>query len=149
MAHSDADLWTCPACGEKFATKNLWHSCGRFSLEALFERCEPSVWKTYLSLEEMAKGVANFHVIAQKTRICFQLRTRCAGAVPFKSYLRFSFVARRVIEHPKIARVETYAPDQHVHYVKLSSPSEVDGIVREWLEVSTEYGEQRGRRPCQ
>ena len=25
-------LWTCPKCGAKFVTKNLWHSCGKATL---------------------------------------------------------------------------------------------------------------------
>jgi hypothetical protein len=143
MAHSDADLWTCPNCGERFTGKNMRHSCGQFNLEALFTGSEPGVWDIYTALAKAAAEIAPFHIIAQKTRICFQLRTRCAGCVPYRSYLRMSFVARQVIDHPRIAKLETYAPDQHVHYVKLMSPADVDDLVREWLAVSTEYGEQR------
>jgi hypothetical protein len=28
-------LWTRPACGERFVSPNLWHSCGRQSYERL------------------------------------------------------------------------------------------------------------------
>src|ERR1700722_7218266 len=117
MAHSDSDLWTCPRCGERFAVKNVWHSCGQFNLEALFEKCDPSVWETYKALEKRALGVALFHVIPQKTRIVFQLRTRCAGGTPYKNYFRFRFMSRTIIQHPRIVKVETYAKDQHDHSV--------------------------------
>lgn len=145
MPHRDKDLWTCPECGEKFTSANVWHSCGKFTLEALFEGCRPSVWKTYQALETMALEVAPFHIIPQKTRICFQLRTRCAGGTPYKSYFRMHFLSRTVIDHPRIVKVDSYAKDQHDHAVRLESPAEVDGQVREWLQISTEYGEQRGR----
>ncbi len=145
MPHSDADLWSCPKCGEKFTTSNIWHSCGQHTLEALFQRRERIVWQTYLALQRIALDVAPFHVIVQKTRICFQLRTRCAGGTPFKSYFRFHFLARQPIEHSRIVRVDTYAKDQHDHSVKLFSPKDVDGQIREWLAISTEYGEQTGR----
>jgi|SRR5579862_6444702 len=145
MAHSDPDLWTCPKCGEKFTGKRMWHSCGKFSPEALFANARPVVPETYQTLEAMAKEVAPFHIVPQKTRVCFQLRTRCACAMPYRSYLRFAFLSRRIIDHPRIVRVETYAPDQDCHHVKLASPNEVDSQIREWLAVSTEYGEQRNR----
>lgn len=122
------------------------HSCGQFSLNALFERSSPQIRDTYDALERLAREVAPFHVIPQKTRVCFQLRTRCAACSPFKSYLRFHFLSRAILAHPRIVKVETFAPDQHVHYVNLASPEEVDDQIREWLTVSTEYGEQRNRR---
>src|SRR5689334_4395822 len=100
VAHTDSDLWTCPECGEKFTSANMSHSCGLFSLDALFARCEPKVRDTYDALERLAGEVAPFHVIPQKTRICFQLRTRCAACSPLKSYLRFHFLSRTVFTHP-------------------------------------------------
>jgi len=29
-------LWTCPTCGERFISANLWHSCGRRTYDRLF-----------------------------------------------------------------------------------------------------------------
>jgi len=124
----------------------VWHSCGQFTLEALFSKCDASVWETYQALEKMALEVAPFHVVPQKTRVCFQLRTRCAAGTPNKSYFRWHFLSRTIIEHPRIVKVETYAKDQHLHVVKLASPGDVDEQIREWLRVSTEYGEQTGRQ---
>ena len=138
-------LWICPKCGEKFATKNTWHSCGRFTLEALFAQCDPVVYETYKALEKLALEVAPFHVIPQKTRIVFQLRTRCAGGTPYKSYFRFRFMARKLIQHERIVKVESYAKDQHDHSVKLFTPEDVDETIGEWLRLSTEYGNQVGR----
>ena len=147
MARSDGDLWKCPKCGERFVTANMWHSCGRFTLDDLFARSIPEVRRTYDALARMALAVAEFHIIPQKTRVCFQLRTRCAGATPMKDRLRFHFIARAPIEHPRIFKIETFAPDQHGLSVYLHKPEEVDEQIREWLKVSTQYGEQTGRRP--
>jgi len=33
LANREAPLWTCPRCGAKLVTKNLWHSCGRATLD--------------------------------------------------------------------------------------------------------------------
>ena len=43
MPRSQHPVWTCPRCGARLVTKNLWHSCGHFTLEALFGRSDPSV----------------------------------------------------------------------------------------------------------
>lgn len=29
------ELWQCPRCGERFVTPNMWHSCGKFTLDPL------------------------------------------------------------------------------------------------------------------
>lgn len=124
----------------------MWHSCGRFTKEALFAKCQPIVHETFNALEAAAMEIAPFHVVTQKSRLCFQLRTRCAGVIPQVNSLRFTFLSRTVIEHPRIVKVESFAPDQHVHTVRLTSPCDVDHQIREWLSVSIEYGEQRNRR---
>lgn len=103
------------------------------------------MWETFQALHKMALEVAPFHLVPQKTRFCFQLRTRCAAGTPQKSAIRFHFLARHIIEHQRIFKVEAYAHDQHLHLLKLRSPADVDEQLREWLKVSTEYGEQRGR----
>jgi hypothetical protein len=41
MGYADADgglsgISICPRCGARLVTRNLWHSCGTFSLEGLF-----------------------------------------------------------------------------------------------------------------
>lgn len=143
MSYEDKDLWSCPKCGERFVTAHMWHSCGRFPLDDLFANCLPNVRPTYEALAKLALEVAPFHVIPQKTRVSFQLRARCAGGSPAKGHFRFHFLSRRVISHPRIVRVDSYAKDQHDHSVKLIDPSDVDHQIREWLEISLEYGEQR------
>jgi hypothetical protein len=34
-------LWHCPKCGARLVSRNLWHSCGRFTLEALCSGSAP------------------------------------------------------------------------------------------------------------
>jgi hypothetical protein len=36
-------LWTCPRCGARLVSRNLSHSCGQFTLEALFADAAPRV----------------------------------------------------------------------------------------------------------
>ena len=48
-------LWTCPACGERFVSPGLWHSCGRHSYDALFARSEPHVRRIVDKLATLAR----------------------------------------------------------------------------------------------
>jgi hypothetical protein len=33
----------CPRCGARLVTRNLWHTCGTYTLEGLFPTSEPAV----------------------------------------------------------------------------------------------------------
>ena len=48
MGYAEADeglpgISICPRCGARLVSRNLWHSCGTFTLEGLFPRSEPAV----------------------------------------------------------------------------------------------------------
>ena len=79
-------LWRCPKCGARFVTKNMWHSCGKYTLEALFSRSEPHVLPLFKKFAKMVKGCGPATMIPQKTRVVFMVRVRFAGAYPRKSY---------------------------------------------------------------
>jgi hypothetical protein len=34
-------VWTCPKYGARLISKNLWHSCGNFTIEDLFAGARP------------------------------------------------------------------------------------------------------------
>lgn len=36
-------LWVCPKCGARLVSRNLWHSCGQYTLEDLFANARPGV----------------------------------------------------------------------------------------------------------
>lgn len=84
---ADKPLWTCPACGHQFVTRRIYHSCGRFSADALFGRCEPHVRATFERITEAAHACGPVRVYAQKTRMVIQARIRFVGAQPQKRKL--------------------------------------------------------------
>ena len=143
MPPEDRALWTCPKCGQRFVTENGWHSCGQFSLDDLFAKSIPTVRATYNEFERLALDVAPFHVIPQKTRVSFQLRTRCAGGEPRRDHFRAGFVFRNRVENPRFFQITDYGRGQIVHVAKLFQPGDVDDEVRSWLVLALPYGEQR------
>lgn len=137
-------LWQCPKCGERFVTRNMWHSCGRYSLESLFAGCEPHVFQIFQKFAKMVRACGPVKIIPQKTRICFQVRVRFVGAIPRKSYLLASFFFRRKHNHPRFLKIESPYPRAHVHQIRLNSEEELDGDFERWIREAYAVGEQKG-----
>ena len=54
-------LWTCIKCGNKFVTKNMWHSCGKYNLDDLFSKY-PEQWTEFGGLDDMLFYYADGYV---------------------------------------------------------------------------------------
>lgn len=102
-------LWRCPKCGERFVTKNMWHSCGKYTLEALFARSEPHVFQLFNKFAEMMRACGPVTMIPQKTRVVFQVRVRFGGCYPRKSHLLCTLALPRVDNDPRFFKIEKYA----------------------------------------
>ena len=59
----------CPRCGARLVTRNLWHSCGTFTLEGLFPRSDPAVLDLARKYVAMLYALGDVQVIPQKTRL--------------------------------------------------------------------------------
>lgn len=135
-------LWRCPKCGERFVTANLWHSCGKHTLDALFARSEPNVVAVFEKLARMIEACGPVRIIPQKTRVTFQVRIRFTSCYPRKSHLLCGLVLRREITSPRFARIEKYGPHFVVHYLKVDSPTQLNTEVQDWLQESYRVGAQ-------
>ncbi len=128
-----APLWTCPVCGHEFVTRNLWHSCGNYDLEAHFTGKDPVVRQIFDQLVERVQACGPVTMYAQKTRIVFMLRVRFAGVVTRKHFLFFSLWLKRPIEHPRLVLTETFGPGSYGHRFKLTSPAEIDAQLEQLI----------------
>jgi hypothetical protein len=136
-------LWKCPKCGERFTGKNMWHSCGKFSLEDLFARSEPRVAKLFRVFAAMVRACGPVHMIPQKSRVVFQARMRFAGVMPRKSHLICHFILPRRIESPRFHKIETFNPRCHAHYLRVTEEADLNDEVARWLAEAYEVGEQK------
>jgi|SRR3990172_1157691 len=93
-------LWTCPKCGARLVSKNLWHSCGRFTLEALFASSEPRVLALAKRYVAILRSLGDVQVIPQKTRLVCVARVRFAGLVPRKDHFVAGFALHRPANAP-------------------------------------------------
>jgi hypothetical protein len=147
MAQSKKPLWTCPKCGHRFVTRNLWHSCSNYSLDDHFEGKDPVVRKVFNKLLAMIRKCGPVEVIPQKSRIAIQARVRFAGGVARKSWFDAALWLTRRAEHSCLRRVETFGPKSYGLHFRLMRPEDLDdafaALVREAYAVGCQQHLER------
>jgi hypothetical protein len=128
-------LWRCPKCGHRFATRNLWHSCGRYRLADHFTGKPPQLRAAFRRFVAAARACGPVTVYAQKSRIVIQARVRFAGAVVRKGSIDAGVWLRRRVTHPRVRRIEDFGRLGYGIHLRLTQPSDVDarvvGFIRE------------------
>jgi len=136
-------LWTCPACGERFVSPRLWHSCGRHTYDALFARSEPHVRRIFARLARLARACGPVRVYPQQTRVVFQARIRFAGGSPRRNLLLAHFLLPPAAMSPRFRDVlEGVSRHYKVCYVALTSERDVDAEVARWMRRAYRFGRQ-------
>src|SRR4030042_2119103 len=133
MMKDKTPLWTCPRCGHKFVTKNLWHSCGKFKVASHFKDRPENLHQTYRKIVDCIQSLGPATAYAQKTRIVVMRRVRFAGFVVKKESLDFSLWMKRKVDHPAISRVESFGKGSYGAHFKLTRPGQIDGRIKSWI----------------
>lgn len=143
-------MWTCPRCGRSFANRNQSHACGPLDLDRHLAGKDPEVVAIFHRLVELAEANGPVTVLAEKTRIAFQVRMSFAQVTPRHGWLDGHLVLARRIDHPRFRRVETFSPRNHVHVFRLRQAADIDDQFREWLAEAYLVGDQQHltRRPA-
>jgi hypothetical protein len=127
-------LWTCPRCGAKFVTKNLWHSCGVATLDDWKARMGPGARELYDRFEQMIAACGEYHVAPAKTRIAFMGRVRFAGITSLSEKgMTCGFAMPRPLRSPRFAKVEEVGPDWWIHRLRITDVRQLDKEVQSWL----------------
>lgn len=129
-------LWRCPECGARLVTRNLWHSCGTFTLEALFASSPPPVLALARRYVAMLRSLGDVQVLPQKTRLVAVARVRFAGLLPRTHGFVANFALHRRLRSPRIVKTETYGPRWQVHHVRIATRTDLDAALRGWLQES-------------
>lgn len=120
------DLWTCPECGHRFVTRNMWHSCSNYPLEYHFEGREPRVRLIFDRFLEVIETCGRVEVIPQKTRIAIQARVRFAGCVVRNKWLLADLWLTRRVSHARLQRVDKFGHRSYGHRFRLDAPTDID-----------------------
>jgi hypothetical protein len=143
-------MWICPRCGARLVTRNLWHSCGRFTLNDLFGRSDPSVLHLAKRFVRMPRSLGDVQVIPQKTRLVCVARVRFAGPTPRRDHFVASFALHWWLNTPRVSRTQDYGPRWRAYSVPIRSASDLDDELRAWLQESHDIvGMQRDVRRAQ
>jgi len=129
-------LWHCPKCGARLVTRNLWHSCGRFTLDALFPNSPPGVLAAARKYVALLASLGDVQVLPQKTRLVAVARVRFGGLYPRKDDFLASFALHRWLGSDRIVKTVDYGPRWRAHYVRIATAADVDAELRAWLQES-------------
>jgi hypothetical protein len=130
------DLWICPDCGARLVSRNLSHSCGLFTLDALFKNSAPTVLELARKYVDLLRSLGDVQVIAQKTRLVCVARVRFASLYPRKNAFRAGFALRYWLKSPRIVKTEDYGPRWRLHFVDIRSAGDINDELRQWLQES-------------
>jgi hypothetical protein len=131
-----ARLWHCPKCGARLVSRNLWHSCGRFTLEALFAGSTPGILAVARKYVALLESLGDIQVLPQKTRLVAVARVRFAGLYPRRDHFIAAFSLHRWLKSDRINRTIDYGPRWRGHFVRISSAADLDAELRGWLQES-------------
>jgi hypothetical protein len=129
-------LWHCPKCGARLVSRNLWHSCGRFTLKALFSGSAPGVLAAARQYVALLESLGDVQVLPQKTRLVAVARVRFAGLYPRKDHFVAAFALHRWLANHRIVKTVDYGPRWRGHYVRIMSAADLDDEFRAWLQES-------------
>jgi hypothetical protein len=135
-------LWRCPKCGHRFVTKNLWHSCGHYSLASHFKGKPKILRQTFDRFVSLAKECGPVTIYAQKSRIVIQKRVRFAGAMVRSNWLDAGIWLKRKIKHPKLFRVESYGNLGYGLRFRLETPEDIDASLAEFMHEAYRIADQ-------
>ncbi len=139
---SQKPLWTCPRCGHRFVTPNMWHSCGRYRLADHFKDKDPALRRLFNHYVRTVRQFGPVTVYAQKTRITFQARVRFAGAVIRQRWVDGTLWLKRRADHPRFRRVEKIPPNNFVYTFRLTRPADLDADLVALLREAYAVGHQ-------
>jgi hypothetical protein len=148
------EVWVCPQCGARLTSRDLWHSCGQFRLEALFAGAAPGVLELAREYVTMLRSLGDVRVIAQKTRLVCVARVRFAGLSPRKRGFQATFALHRWLDSSRIVKKVDYGPRWCEHYVMVQTRADLDDELRGWLQeahhvvgLHADLPKRTGRRP--
>ncbi len=136
-------LWTCPRCGRMFANRNQSHSCGHHTVKQHLKGKSAHVRSLYEAFAALVEECGPVSIVAEKTRIGFQVRMIFAAVSLRTDGLDAHVVLSRRLENPRFTRIELISPRSHVHHFRILSLEQLDDEVARWLKEAYQVGEQK------
>ncbi len=143
---SHRPLWSCPSCRRRFANRNQWHSCGRYTVRAYLKGKSPSVVALYRRFCALVRRCGPVILVPTKTMIGFQVRMAFADVILRKRWLDAYVILARRLENPRFTHIASISPRNHIHYFRIKSQRDLDQEVLSWLCEAYAVGKQEHLR---
>lgn len=137
-------MWTCPKCKAQFVQKNLWHSCGHFTVEGFLKgKPDRGVQLFQYFLKEYRKiGPILLHPV--KTRIAFMVQVRFSGVNRIgRDHIAGGFWLKQKMPSKKFYKIEFIPKDNWLHYFRLHDESEIDAEFRRYMRMAYAIGQRK------
>ena len=135
-------LWVCPACEQRFVTRNMSHSCGHHTVDEHFDGKSPLMRNLFEALAQVVRCFGPVHIYAQKTRIVFQTRGRFVAVTPRKHHLGGHIWLKRPRPHPLVHRIDNLLDRDFVHNFRLTRLEDLDQRFCDLLREAYSVGSQ-------
>jgi hypothetical protein len=114
------NMWTCPQCNAQFVQKNLWQSCGNYSVEGFLkgksERGKQLFWWFVKTYEEI--GPIKLHPV--KGRVAFMVKVRFSGVNKVGAdFIEGGFWLKEKIDSDKFFKVEKLTESDFIHRFRI------------------------------
>jgi hypothetical protein len=131
------ELWTCPECGRKLVTRNIYHSCTDATVDAFLERASPHTRALYARFEAMIAACGPYLVSPARTRIAFMAKVRFASVSRVDATsMTCGFSLPYRLATARIRRVEEIVPGWVSHSLVVTRLEELDDELQGWLAES-------------
>jgi len=136
-------MWRCPVCQRRFANRNQSHFCGRHDLKSHFQGKPLAVRQLYRLLLDRIRQCGPVTVLAEKTRIAFQVRMSFAAIQVQSSRIIGHLVLARRYERPCFYRIDSISLQNHAHHFRLEKPQDLDEELCRFIEKAYAVGQQK------
>jgi hypothetical protein len=136
-------LWKCPLCNRRFANRNQFHFCARYTVRQHLKGKSPLAISLFREFAKLVRRCGPVIVFANKTRIGFQVRMAFADVILKREWLDAYIILARRLENRRFTKIETLSPRNHIHYFRIRSREELDAEVLSWLREAYCVGQQR------
>lgn len=127
-----SDIWTCPACGRRFARPNTQHVCERYTVQHHLDKATPHALALYRGLLELAAECGEFFEEAAKTAISLKTPGIFMAIGLKKKALNCSIWLPTPIHHPRIRKNYRVSNQYAIHF-QIKSLDELDTQLKSWL----------------
>jgi hypothetical protein len=136
-------MWKCPKCGNLFFQKNLWHSCGHYTVKDFLKGRSQKAIDLFDNFLEEYRKIGPFILSPAKTRIALMVAVRFAGISTLgKDHIGGAFWLKKKCQSKKFYKIEQYTKNDYGHFFRIYETSDIDNEFRKYMKMAYEVGQR-------